>query len=281
MSELGSTGGSTTLNLDGKRVRTSKRRFLVKTDALTHTDEDILASSSVPQLTSLHPGTIFLSVRGVNVSRTEDNPQNWFVDVDYSSELPDPEKRDEESPVGKVWRRWRTVRSTRLLVRDLDGDLVVNSAADPFDPPIEVPRSMLQLVYVRNESTFDGATLLNFVNRVNDGTWNGGAAGTVMLADVSSDERFDDNQHYWQVTYTFDYDPDGHQPKILDAGYYQLSGGDSVRIKDKDGHDCAVPWPLDGAGVKVARSSLPDSVVYRNFKAHKTADFTELGLPER
>lgn len=140
----------------------------------------------------------------------------------------------------------------RVVDRDVDTEkAIVNSAGDPFDPPVTADDSRLVITITRNEEFYDESLAELVRDKVNDAEWRGKPAGTVKASAPKASRQFHPSLgYYWKVTYVFHVNSDGWQRKILDAGFRRkaTSGTGQVVILSKDNAPVSTPVPLDGLG---------------------------------
>lgn len=174
---------------------TGRRTFRVLTDSAAHNEAEILAASvdgvSIPDPLDLFPGTTSTVCVGLDPQRDKKDATKWIVRVDYKSQLNQqeqnratsvnpldratiitgdsrtvmvPKRRLLRTPAYQLWSEagpgsgW-TLREAR------------NSAADPLDPPIEVPETWWELACSKNVSELPSWVLDTespYANGVND-----------------------------------------------------------------------------------------------------------------
>ena len=163
---------------------------------------------------------------------------------------------------------------------DTENHPITNSAGEPFDPPLEVEKSFLILTITRNQANFNQSAANSYTNAYNSDTFFGFAAGTVKCKGISAVSVFEKNRHFWKATYVFEI-RDAWDYEILDAGYWEVVGGNRVEIKFPNGRPLSAPWPLDGAGAKLTPAAVQaGSVFYRKFRvAGSRKAFSVLNLP--
>lgn len=222
-----------------------------------------------------------------------DAPNKWIVDVTWSrltfyaggggkaqttkgNQSHDPAQRKENPldrpPVVRVGCE-RYQWSPRHA---FDGTAIKNKAgqrmtieADDFRPTITVSR---------NEAQFNLNTL-EYVNTINSAPFLGYAQARVKLNEITAESGFENNQLFDNVTYVFQVANNGYgwQPRVLNAGYYQLVGGKLVEITLEGGRTPSEPLPLDNAGAALVNPTEAD-LVWLTFNVYDTRDFNDLGI---
>ena len=158
---------------------------------------------------------------------------------------------------------------------------VANSAGEPFDPPLEVEKSFLILTITRNQANFNQNAANSYTNATNSDTFFGFEAGKVKCKGISGISVFEKNRHFWRATYVFEI-RESWDYELLDAGYWEIVGGNRLPIPFNNGRPLPAPWPLDGAGAKLTAAQVQagDSFKYRKFRvAGSRKAFSVLNLP--
>lgn len=116
----------------------------------------------------------------------------------------------------------------KIATKDVDGTPIVNTAGEPFENPLmrETPISNIRIT--RNESSPDIWGLMGKAGQLNSTTWFGAPPRTVKFGMPEFEEEVDQElgTNYFACTYTFQYNPDGWDEKLLNCGYKQI-GKDS------------------------------------------------------
>lgn len=147
----------------------------------------------------------------------------WIVKGEYDTQEK-PGKRlngpIEQAPTIE----WDFGSYDRVLVKDRDGNAIVNSAGHAPDPPYTERKFTLILRYTRNEASYSPLTAIQYYDRINDGPFLGAAAKTVKL-----NKWLGKQQHapavgafaggeYWRVEYEFEWNPESWDEVIRDQG---------------------------------------------------------------
>lgn len=136
---------------------------------------------------------------------------------------------------------------------DVDGNPIVNSAGDPYDPPLmrEVTRGTLTVQRNEQPSAVNLATLAALSNTINVAVWNGFPAKTVRLAPLKlPDIQYCQvtNAYYFPMEYTFDINFDTWVRQVINAGFRELDGSGNLKPILIAGQPATVPVPLDESG---------------------------------
>lgn len=191
------------------------------------------------------------------------------------------------TPIPNLRRSKGTFYRQKAWDKDLANALIANAAGDPFLPPLTSEQPLLELTFVRSQSTFDVAWSDDFEGSVNDaqysllfsGTLIVCAAKTLKCLKITADEvpATENTPSYWTVTIVVQRDPQGWQPQPLNRGFRQLVGGVLDVIRDKkSGMPVTEPALLAANGTRLADGGVPTYV--GPFKLHPERNFKWLAL---
>jgi hypothetical protein len=260
------TGRSHEITADWKR--TYKRTFRVVTDNPNR--GPIAVRSTLP----VGIGSRYLNgdssefdngafVNKISVETEAEDGMSWICAVEYGPW--DPTQRPENPLDHPLEIEGGFSPYERIVDRDQDGNAVVNTAGDPFDPPVtmEDPRPVLTIA--RNEPAIDWSLVYRYRNAVNSDSFWGADPGQVKVSRISPrrvwDQYLSANEltpggFYWAITYEFEFNPDGWHSKILSQGMRQLVGGVQKPITI-GGSAITSPALLDESGALLAVGADP------------------------
>jgi hypothetical protein len=205
-----------------------------------------------------------------------DNLQNWTVTCEYAG-IDDPTL--EPAQVSFLEEDWQ-----ESVQRDADGELVANSAGDPYEAGLTRDRKRGVIVITKNVLAFDPLQADRFRNSLNlfpflaERYPPGFGAETCKMDSLTAEavwyEDYSDI-HYYRRTARIATDPAGWRAEILDAGFHRLVGGERQKIVLPGGGTPTTPVPLDGAGAVLAAGGTP---VFRSFGRYVATDWAELDL---
>lgn len=202
----GSAGGA---NRD--RMRTNVRTFTVQTHFLTDDANVVKAALAIPRMWTpyVSPDGTFADfgcwVESVDATRVKKGSTIWRVVVKYSNKLNLPDINMIENPVQRPADiSWDTRDSTVPMLVDADGVNVLNSAGDPYDPPIEQNVKTLVLRITRNQLTYDALNYLDFEDSVNKLPFMGFKRRAVKCAHIKGSRGFENGIYYWKVEMQFE-----------------------------------------------------------------------------
>ncbi len=250
----------------------------------------VTSECSVPQQGAQHPFD-----RGMYLARksveTAEGAFRYQVTCSYSTltlgELENPLRE-------KPQIHWTFVTTDEPVDKDINGKAILNSALEPFDPPITKPVHDLALQYTRNERRYNQMTALKYKGKINSNTFLDAPPGTVMCTVFDADKIYDEKYgDYYRVTYEFQFRLEevggkkwGWRRRILDAGFRELveiadTTGEPhwENIKDEDGNPVSQPVPLDGDGMKLhPTGKWPPDGYFLEFELHEKVSFSPLNI---
>jgi hypothetical protein len=265
------------------------RTFQAITSDLTIGPALIRLATGIPRRYDIYvdaDGTIDTSAycKSVEVSAGSE-PFDWRVSCKYSSKLGDPEQAEENPLLRPADIDWGNGKFTTVATRDRDGNAILNSAEEPFDPPVEREDIRLTLKISRNEAFYDANVQLDYFNTTNEDTWFGLFPGQAKCAGISASRKYEKGEFHWRVVYEFELLPAedattagvAWAKRLLDQGWYKLgASGKKEQIVDKYSKPLSAPRLLDGAGGELAIGGTP---VFRTFYLYESRAFNDLNLP--
>ena len=273
---------------EGLAKTTSSRSWRVVTN--NRYDDDVfvirygLSSNLLPQLYSPHPSWQALTARKVTASNQADSPHHYIVTVEYSSAPLDKEDKDKEDNPDPTTRpaviKWNTVLYREAVEKDVDGDAILNSAGDYFDPPIERDRSNWTC-NVRKNMANPPTWLLDYNNcPINsssftvDGVSVQARKARLSMIDIG-EKQVENDVNFRTVTITLEFKKEGWQASILDQGLKEVDGG-VLKPITVDGKSITSPQLLSG-GVHIDAPS-PDNAEFLDYDIYDEKDFSVLPL---
>lgn len=182
----------------------------------------------VPRIGERHPRTPSLAARKVDPVRAGFGL--YKVTVNYSIGTFSGEEDPLKQPPKLKW----DIGSESLPVdHDPDGNPILNSALDAFDPPQSREFTTIFLTVTRNEPYFDLTKALNFSNRVNSSAFNIKGAGIVapgqiLCRSIKPNSEYIEGVRFVPICYEFELRPgkmadsdgmwDGFKYRLLDQG---------------------------------------------------------------
>lgn len=257
-------------------VRTYTRELIFTSD--TPNDDEVTVGNQpqVPAIGSSHPNDLFAWLQSIEVDNYAPYA-GWKVTLNYSSER----ELSEDPTQDPALTEWDGEQYQRPLVVDKDGDIVCNSAGDPFDPPIMRDDSRLISTTVKNMASVP-TWIMAYADAVNSDafTLDGFSVGVgqaKMQRPRVSKPQIRNNIQFREVTFVIQYREEGWLSEPLDVGFRKLDGSARVNITDNNGDFVTAPVPLDGAGDVLADPS-PTNNVTLSFTQYTTLPFSALPL---
>lgn len=172
--------------------------------------------------------------------------------------------------------------STEYALRvDIDGDPILNSAGQPFDPPPTMPVGWTVLRYGRNEATYDALERAKYAHTINSTPFLGVREGCVLCKPIKASSRYIGPFLYYRVSYEFhiakdhDHNIQGKPQMpgvfdwkmwLLDQGLCRLdvATGRPVAIYD-DGNPISTPALLGNDGQPLTKDDIEDPLIGPNW----------------
>lgn len=262
----------------GKRGTFSSRgiftetiRYRFTSDSQSDNGFQLITHPDCPKVGWLHPSHPFCWVQSITFDQ-ESGYRLWVVDATYSSEFETTENPlDMPAAVD-----WGGEQYQEPLLIDVYGDLVVNSAGDPFDPPIMRDFSRRVVTVVKNLADppawlLDSEDVINSSDFVLDGV-NIPARCAKMQQVTISRRNYQNGVSFRQVSMLIHLNKDTWQFKQLDAGFHENNTTYGRRKITISGDFPTSPVLLDGNGV-VLTNPTPTSGVYLEFDGYDEVDF--------
>lgn len=289
---------------DGTTVRTHVRSFRVHTN---DNDDDgivILAFASSPKIGASHPNdTKAKCIRRTPAPMSAEQKQQWILTVEYSTKWDIAENPLDDPPLTE----WSTESYQMPVFEEIDGNAIINSAGDPFDPPAEKDDSRWTSVTRRNVTNAVPPWIFAYQDAVNSDAYTVDgkliAAGEAKISAIHLSEPQERNDiEYRVLTITTHYRGEGDDAgssgygsgsgadeiepwdlSILDAGMRELSsdsaGADLRNITNTgvggDGEPVTAPVPLDGDGQKLD-DPTPANAVFIQFEVYRRRTFATI-----
>lgn len=269
-------------DIDDQYARSGTRTYEVF--ATIDVDEVYIRNNLGIYIFNTHPSDVRMVVKKTSVKLKApnqgvyDNAQNtggagtlpapntpcyvWLATVTYGPWNP-IEHTDTGEPTDQPLRvRMVPVNTPQIVYEDVDGNPIVNSAGDYYDPPIERDYPRWTLTIVRNETSPSPATIGVYANRTNESDWNGFPAKTVKLSPMTIPEaKFSQfsGAAYWEMEYTFEINFDTWTKVVLNQGYRQLAADGTLEPILVAGTPASTPVMLDENGHAILTPGYEDS----------------------
>lgn len=271
-------GGSEAIQGKSQTVAQHTRGFLCVTDNNYDDENVVMNHADCPRVGDLHPNNSDAYCREVSAKNEEYSKKVWTVEAKYTTE-----SEISITPAAEPAEiTWDTENYQRPYFKDRSGYGIVNSAGDPYDPPIEGDDSRWVATITKNLD-FVPSWILTYRDAVNasaftlDGLAIPAGAAKIMSIKIGKWEK---RSIFWYrpVTISLAIDSNGWAVSVLDAGFREKSSTNRVNIKnDGDGEDITAPVPLNGSGAKLSNPT-PATCVFNTFNIYNQKDFSVLPL---
>lgn len=260
-----------------KGVRTYRRAFKLQSNDKTDGPYEVGSTSGLPLIGDVHHE----DASAWCVSLTVENfapYKGWRVTAEYSSE----HEIDNTPTDDPALITWDSEQFQRPAIFDSSGNAIVNSAGDPFDPPLMMDDSRRVVTIIKNLSAVP-SWILTYQDAVNnasftlDGLTIG--AGLAKIQRVAVSERqIRNGTTFRQVTLVMHLEKNGWLLEPLDAGFRENVSGSLQNIRNPGDDELpAAPVPLNGAGMALDNPSVTNNV-FLSFTVYETKDFSVLPL---
>jgi len=292
-------------------------QYIVYTDNARQGEADILAANVLPNRGDVFSENAYLAAYQIKLKREDLNPTIWRATVTFKTDSLDPKEKDKqlypnpmERPAVVEWDSVSYPVPAATTVEDYTppgeteavkaGSPVVNSAWDPFDPPVEKTEynwTCTVSKFVPEAPTW----LLDIPGTVNDGPFTVGglpiAEGAARITSLRIGSLQRENGYTFvelkfgiefrrkrEPRTTGEVVPDPWILELENMGYnerpvssYQSMGSQLLRIVDGNNKPVPNPVYLTADGYE-ATSVTPTTSVKRHFKIYRTSDFSQLPL---
>ena len=257
--------------------RSYTRTFKLSTSSKSESAYDVGSHISLPVIGQPHPDDPFAFCTTLTPDPT-DPWRGWTVTAQYS----DARTMSEDATSDGAVITWGSEQFQRPAVFDRNGDFIVNSAGDPFDPPNMMDDSR-RVVTVQKNLTVVPTWILDYQDAVNsdsfiiDGVTVAAGLAKMQAVTVGEVQRRNGNT-FRSVNFTIHLQRDGWLLRPLDAGFREIAYGGLVNIKNPGDDELpGAPVPLNGSGVSLASPSF-STCVFLSFEVYATRAFSSLPL---
>ncbi len=221
-------------------------------------------------------------IQNIQLEPDGDDGRQWIMTLEYGPYDYQHEKGDDQGGTAdpltqKPEVSWGTAKFEESRPEDSDGQPYLNTVGDPLEDPPAHEESRPVLTITRNEPQYNEVWVNQFVDHVNSDPFLGWAMDTVKCKDIVGKRVWDkDWGYHWEVSYEFEFRPEGWTSKLLNAGYRELDGSGDPQMVLVSGAPVSSPVALTEAG-----HYDPDaSPFFLEFREFEHADFDFLNIPE-
>jgi hypothetical protein len=215
----------------------------------------------------------------------------WKVSVTYSSNpgqsVINNSNGNGSDPLSEPARiSWSGENFQQVAVVDIDDNPILNSAGDPYDPPLMKDFSR-PVATIRKNIASAPAWILTSHDAINsdefviDGLTCEVGKAKLKRADIS-EWQYRNGIAYRELTLVIHFAKDGWTRKVLDAGFrrkYNDTERELITLTAEDGTPQypSGPVPLDGSGVELT-DPTPSTCVYNSHDLDESIAFSSLPL---
>lgn len=225
-----------------------------------------------------HPSLPGFVCRKLRLEQDNDSPLHWTASATYSSRPVsnlDIQVQQANTPVNRAAEiSWNAAGYQKATEQDKDGKAILNSAGDPFDPPIEIEQYRWVATISKNVLSVP-AWLLQYAGAVNSDTYiidgltipaKGSRITGLGISEWKTDKITTGVEYrYRTISLRIEFRYELYTLKVLDQGFHQKDPADSTKripIYEDGSVELRVTTPrlLDGAGSKLANPSTTNAV---------------------
>jgi len=256
---------------------THTQLYRVRTDNKFDDQVTVLQAAALPFLGQPYPNDPSSYCNSLRARNEGASPFFWTVTATYSNE-----REASDSPLDDpIEYQWATEQFQEVADTDRNGQGIVNSAGDPFDPPIMRDNSRRTVTITSNEA-FVPTWILSYQDAVNSDAINvdglSVSAGQAKCQQVSvSPIRQRNDVTFRIVTLTIHLNNDGWGFKILDQGFRERDDDNKLQqiTNEADGSEPTAPVLLDGSG-KAQTDPTVASAVFLDYDIYPSLSFAAL-----
>ena len=164
-----------------------------------------------------------------------------------------------------------------VLLKDFDGNELVNAAGQRIDPPHMVEAPIVVLTLTKNVADFGIGNIKPYLFTANSDVYYGEAAGRWLCTDVRAEMLRDRGVSYYRKSITLHLAPEiecVNAPSpittwdiaILNTGSLQVVGGKLIACQDAFGQPTSTPQLLTTGGVQQTDPLVPNDLRFRPYK---------------
>ncbi len=291
-------------------VREYTKEFTVRTDSDSTGAREVANASGLPRKGDVYffGGETDIGALCWNVDPQQDseNQRVWRVTCRFSNDIKgsmgtplggDP-RYDVENPLDAppevVWSSWS---ETEIVTRDRQGIPILNTAGQPFSPPLIRMRKRRMVTITRNEAFFPVGIDQEYTDTINADVFYGWPPKTARIDDITASAHFAQAMLYWKVRYVIQFKKEHWLARVLNVGirhhpideFFHVDD-EVLMIAEDDGVQSTIPVQLDLRGERATPREIEDlrntpidnnpgwNGLFWNFEIHKQKSFANLNL---
>lgn len=257
----------------GRIDRTYQMEWLVLTDSDLDDLNVILTAVSVSTMAlgQQYPGDVRAYCTSLTGEKTGETPYAWRVKAGFQSYFQFDITQLEPNPLlrAPVWSITYN-QVDRAVLKDLDDDLIENSAHVPFDPGLTISHGQPQIDVSWNSAVLTALDLADHCDCTNEDIFAGLPPTSCVIKGSSFSQVTENNLTYWQKKYTLavrslDIYPLGWEyESMVDAGLYTYDFATNTKklIRGSTGEPLPSPSLLKNGQLKPAADD-PQYLAFR------------------
>ncbi len=266
-----------------KFVQTFERTWQIRTTSSADDQFYVANNSGLPLPYSPYPNFPFALRLGLDVRPTGDESGIlWEAHAIYSTQYDTPQQ--DSNPLNRpVLYSGNQSRFTLPAFKRTDnGKAILNLANDLYDPPLMLDDDRMGLQFMRNEAYPPIAAMRAYRRAISSDSFQGDAPKTWKVVSITfGNQQFENGVTFFQVTYTFEYNPDTWEASVLEQGYNGINAAGKPVSFEKDTPQLLIK-PV--AGNNLVRAMTKDEIAAGQFTFTKQpiynpVPFSTLGLP--
>lgn len=201
-----------TADIDAENGGRIVRPYIVRTDSKYDGSLVVANAADLPNLGSEYSAggsessSNWIAKRIIPRQRAE-SPLVWDVDVEYEPREASGQGADDFDPQSQPTDyQWKTIQESTEMPVDSYGLKAQTTAGEPFEDAPSADKSYRELVITRNEASFSGYQMDEYVNTLNEAPIFGYDAKEGRIVSIDASGQYDPVfGGYWQVTYTIQF----------------------------------------------------------------------------
>lgn len=267
-------------------IRTAKTIFLIQTDDPGYGPgyvQAALASFGVyPSILSVYQsygGSLGdvdakMQVLDIDIVQAGDNDMEWEATVSYGPW--DPFSMGTSPILLPAELATEGQNFQAITDQDINGNPLINTAGDPYDPGIEIDKQRQVIRVTINLQTYPNFAV-SYTDYLNATPVWGFDQKTLKQAPIQVERLFHPNcGKYFKCHFLFDQNPLGWQAQRMNVGFRQLVSGVQQPIYDSTGQVITTPLPLDSAGRVITPPVNSSALITNKYDVYNVVDFNSL-----
>jgi hypothetical protein len=252
--------------------------FLVEADNKNTSQLSVITTPGLPIVNVTVSSFGFTVCRSKAAKRLDGNARLWEVTCVFSSEVEENQNQQDPTTNPVEWvplYETKFERVQTVVTRDFAGTAIANSAGQPFPNGLTITRKLPMWEFFQFEAaSVTDETVIGRSEVVNNATFKGRAAKTLLCTVLSSSIGFYYGTRLRFTRYSLTYDPLKWTNKRLDVGTVFLDTGVLKPYLDDEGN--VIEGGLNGSGAKVSVGSPPSILEFDIYNAVTFSGFLRI-----